>query len=320
MVRGQKSGKTARIASVKAMKLPSRMPSRANGFGDRNNNNYTNSRSAGGSSTTQPKQFNNQSQLQQQNHTQSLQRQKSIGSTSSGSNITQAKDLREMLNSKKNLKTNLQQVNMQQKTTTATTTSTAKHSALASKVVQPQQHGKVQQRLNDQQQQQNQSVGPRPILGASKQSQQNTESQNSADGKKSEVKSQQQKEKLNSSESNKVDKSTTSSMESKVLKPQQRLNAIQNNFQQQQQIKTVAVQAQPTPTAKKSTTAAAYPAAPTQKPLPSTAQIAPSYNAMEQTKPNATSSLQSRLKVYVKPDYNVQVCQVMQFFFFIHFS
>ncbi|KAI8119984.1 Tudor domain-containing protein 7 [Lucilia cuprina] len=292
MVRGQKSSKSTRIAPVKAMKQPSRMPSRSNGFGDRNNNNYTNNRTTGSSSSTQQQRnYNNQPQ----NQTQSLQRQKSMGSTS---NNPPAKDLREMLNSKKNLKTNLQQ---------SKPNTTAQQSPLASKVIQPQQ-GKVQQ----QQQQKQSAGGPRPILGAAKQQQQqqpqNRESQNAADHKKTEVKSQPQQKPTNgpsTANNKKVENSSSAS----TLKPQQRLNAIQNNQQQQtqQQTKTnpaAAVVQQPQTLAVKTANVAA--SSSTQKPLTyNNVQGNSSFKAMEQMKSNA-AGIQNRLKVHVKPEYQTQ--------------
>ncbi|GBP01982.1 Tudor domain-containing protein 7 [Eumeta japonica] len=185
MVKGAKSSKSFRIAPVKAVKPPARMPIRSYGFGDRNNNTNSN---RSGSAAAQQKNFNNQTQHQQP----ALHRQKSVGSGSSTGSNSQPKDLREMLESKKNLKTNLQ-----------TKSTTAQQSALASKVIQTQQTGKVQQRLNDQQQQ----AIYRPILECFQTAAAAT---------------------TNQRVSKNAEEATVST------KPQQRLNVTQNNMQQQQ--------------------------------------------------------------------------------------
>ncbi|XP_073844364.1 tudor domain-containing protein 7 tapas isoform X3 [Musca autumnalis] len=204
MVRAQKPSKTSRIAPVKAMKQPPRMPAhRSNGFGfggDRNNNNSSNNYSHNRNSS-----ISNQSSSHQQ-----LQRQKSQGASAaaasaSSKNSSQSMDLRDMLNSKKNLRiqTQLSANSEQNKTTQKNSQNDNKSPQTAA------------------------AAGPRPILGASKPSGQ-------TENKKS-VTSNSSSSTNNATQPKTGNKPQATPAQTAVgQKPQQRLNIIQNTQQQQQ--------------------------------------------------------------------------------------
>uniref|UniRef100_T1PG85 Tudor domain protein n=1 Tax=Musca domestica TaxID=7370 RepID=T1PG85_MUSDO len=223
MVRAQKPSKSTRIAPVKAMKQPPRMPAhRSNGFagGDRNNNN-NNSNSNSSNYGNRNSGNSNQSAHQQ------LQRQKSQGansnsiSSSSNSN-SQPIDLRDMLNSKKNQRIQTQ------------------HSA--------NEQNKSQQKnsQNDNQSPQT-AAGPRPILGASKPSVQ-TDNKKSMSSSSTSSSSSMQSQKTTSS-----NKPQTTPVQQVGQKPQHRLNVNQNNQQQPAQVQAPMARPQKTPAQQQNT-------------------------------------------------------------------
>lgn len=229
MVRGQKSSKSTRLAPVKAVKhQPLRMPiNRSYGFGDRNNNqsnNFSsnNSRTGGGGGYN-PQQYNQQRLHQTQQNTQ-LQRQKSMGS----SGASQPKDLREMLNSKKNQKI--------------------------------QQQGEVSKQSSADKQQQNvnqsRQAGPRAILGAAKPTAAAAKDfTNQTDSKKPTNSRPQQQSQTSQNALTKqtaAQQTEKQSMPPVGQKPQQRLNINQNTQQTAQPVaaqvpKTSSTQQPPSP-------------------------------------------------------------------------
>lgn len=221
MVRAQKPSKSTRIAPVKAMKQPPRMPAhRSNGFagGDRNNNN-NNSNSNSSNYGNRNSGNSNQSAHQQ------LQRQKSQGANSnsiSSSSNSQPIDLRDMLNSKKNQRIQTQ------------------HSA--------NEQNKSQQKnsQNDNQSPQT-AAGPRPILGASKPSVQ-TDNKKSMSSSSTSSSSSMQSQKTTSS-----NKPQTTPVQQVGQKPQHRLNVNQNNQQQSAQVQAPMARPQKTPAQQQNT-------------------------------------------------------------------
>ncbi|XP_061390979.1 tudor domain-containing protein 7B [Musca vetustissima] len=216
MVRAQKPSKSTRIAPVKAMKQPPRMPAhRSNGFtaagGDRNNNSNNN--------------YNNRNSSSSNQSHQQLQRQKSQGASnnSNSNNSSQPMDLRDMLNSKKNIRIQTQQSSSNE-----------------------QNKSQQKNSQNDKQSPQGATGGPRPILGASKPSGQTENKKNlsSSSSSSSSTNNPAQSQKPTGGKPQ-----TTAPGQQVGQKPQQRLNVVNQNIQQQQpQVQAAAPKPQKPPT------------------------------------------------------------------------